>query len=408
MVSTAGHDLVHIVPASDADFQQDRLMRLFQNIEKGTFIARPNRFVIECAVRGKTTRAYLPNPGRLLELLLPGSTLYLVRQSIPDKKRIPYMAVAVEKGGSPVLLHTHVNNKVAAFLIEQNRIPGLEGAVIIRPEITIGKSRFDFLLRKGRKEIVLEVKSCTLFSGRTAMFPDAVTARGKRHLEELASLAGGKRETAVLFLVHAHAAEYFLPDYHTDPDFAAALMSVMDRVMVRAVSVEWRKQMVLGSRTSQLVVPREFIRKESRDRGSYILILRLDRQQTITVGRRGDMSFKKGYYLYAGSAGKALSKRTARHRRKRKNLFWHIDYLREHAEFCTVLPVRTSEDLKCEIACALDRIAQWHIPSFGSSDCSCTSHLFGMDENPLTSSLFIETLMHFRISRVEEALTGAF
>jgi sugar fermentation stimulation protein A len=378
-------------------------MKLFQHVEKSVFNTRPNRFVVTCILENKTVRAYLPNPGRLRELLLPGCPLYLVRQSAPSAK-IKYMAVAVEKNGSPVLLHTHLNNAVARHLIEQNSIPGLEGALIVRPEVTIGNSRFDFLLQREGRETVLEVKSCTLFSDRIAMFPDAVTRRGKKHLMELSSLSGRKTGAAVLFIVHSSSVDYFLPEYHTDLELSRTLLSVSDKVMVKAISVEWNKNLELTDKTKELTIPWDLIIQEAHDSGSYIVILHLKRNRKILSGSLGAMLFRKGYYLYVGSARKNLTKRIARHQRKRKNLFWHIDYLREYADYCTSMPVRTSADLECEIATAIKKISQWDIPGFGSSDCACKSHLFGMNDNPEYSHSFIKMLLHFRIGRLERKL----
>lgn len=314
------------------------------------------------------------------------------------------MCVAVEKDGSPVMLHTHFTNTVARHLIEQGRITGLEGAEIIQSEVTIGNSRFDFLLRHKGKEIVLEVKSCTLFSGKTAMFPDALTIRGRRHLEELASLSAGERKCAVLFIVHSPGVKYFTPEYHTDLEFSKTLLSVSQDIMVKAVSVSWKKNLSLGKTVKDLIIPWDVIRNEAHDKGSYIVILRLKKNEKIQVGNLGDIRFKKGYYLYAGSAKTNLSKRIARHQRKHKNLFWHIDYLRQYADHCASLPVKTSTDLECEIADALNKISQWNIPGFGASDCKCNSHLFGMSHDPALSPQFIKMLLDFRINRLEGLL----
>jgi sugar fermentation stimulation protein A len=124
------------------------------------------------------------------------------------------------------------------------------------------------------------------------------------------------------------------------------------------------------------------------------------------VGSLGTVRFRKGYYLYVGSARKDLSRRIARHRRRRKNLFWHIDYLRQRAEHCVSLPVRTGADLECQIARALDGISQWKIPGFGASDCRCDSHLFGTSSDPLLSAQFNDLLLAFRIGRLEGELAG--
>jgi sugar fermentation stimulation protein A len=112
------------------------------------------------------------------------------------------------------------------------------------------------------------------------------------------------------------------------------------------------------------------------------------------------VKFPKGYYLYAGSARKDLTRRIERHRRLRKTKFWHIDYLREHADFRAAVPIRASDDLECEIAEAINGIAAWNIPGFGCSDCSCGSHLFGMKEDPLGSPEFISRLLYFRMDRL--------
>jgi len=382
-------------------------VKLFGTLVKGIFRTRPNRFVVECTVDGKNERAYLPNPGRLRELLLPGSMLYLAPQA-SSVHRYRYTCVAVEKDGSPVLLHTHLNNSVARHLMEHNRIPGLEGAEIITPEVTIGGSRFDFLLRHKKKEVVLEVKSCTLFSGKTAMFPDAVTLRGRRHLEELASLSCGKRKCAVLFIVHSAGIKYFMPEYHTDLEFAKTFLSVARSIMVKAVSVSWERDLSLGNTARDLIIPWDVIRNEANDSGSYIIILRLRKDEKISVGSLGDFRFKKGYYVYVGSAKRNLSQRIARHQRKRKNLFWHIDYLRQYADHCVSLPVRASSHLECEMARALNKVTEWNMPGFGSSDCSCGRHLFGIRDDPTLSPQFIQLLLYFRINRLEGVLNEMY
>jgi sugar fermentation stimulation protein A len=378
-------------------------MKLFSAIEEGMFISRPNRFMVICTVRNRAMRAYLPNPGRLRELLLPGCRLFLVPKKRKESK-LPYMAVAVEKDGALVFLHTHVNNVVARKLIEQQKIPGLEGAEVVRSEVAAGHSRFDFLLRKDGQDLYLEVKSCTLFHGSVSMFPDAVTARGTRHILELSLLTKYDVSAAVLFLVHSPAARFFLPEYHTDLEFSRALLSVRDSIMVRALSVAWRKDLTPGKRIHELTIPWNVIERESQDRGSYLIVLHLKRSRSIAIGGMGNIECPRGFYIYTGSAKKNLSQRIARHRRKAKKHFWHIDYFREHADFCDALPVRTSDELECELAGAVRKISQWEIPGFGSSDCNCASHLFGMHEDPSASGAFIDMLLYFRMGRLEKEL----
>jgi sugar fermentation stimulation protein A len=375
----------------------------FPDTVKAVFLARPNRFIVLCRAGKRTLRAYLPNPGRLWELFFPGVIIRLVRHPADRGGSTEHTVVAVERDGRLIMLHTQVNNLVAKSLIEQGLVPGLAGAVVIRPEVTIGKSRFDFLLSREGREIVLEVKSCTLVGNRIAMFPDAVTVRGTRHLRELEQIVDAGGQAAVLFLIHWPKAEYFMPEWHTDLELATILASVRKKVQVMALSVEWSQDLTLG-RARPVTIPWGLVEREAHDRGSYIVIVQLKRDRRLEVGGMGEIKFKKGYYCYVGSARANLSKRIERHRRLRKSLFWHIDYLRAEAEMRAAIPIRASEELECEIAAAMRKIAGWTVPGFGSSDCRCVSHLFGMDEDPVRTRSFIDLLMYFRIDRLEKYL----
>jgi len=374
-------------------------LNLFKPVEKAIFIERPNRFTVICRLHGKRRRVYLPNPGRMWELLLPGACLYLEKSSRPACQ-MAYTCVAVERKGRPVIVHTLKTNDLAQALLEKNQIPGLEGARIVARETRYNRSRFDFLLERGGREIYLEVKSCTLFGERIAMFPDAVTARGKRHLEELARLSEEGKQGAVLFLIGWPAAEYFLPDYHTDLEFSKTFLEVSGRIEIYPVAVGFNGDLSLRPGARLLQVPWDLIRREAQDRGSYLLLLCLTERLEAEIGKLGRVRFPKGYYLYVGSARKDLTRRIERHRRLRKARFWHIDYLRERADFQAAIPIRTGDDLECEIAKALKGIAAWNIPGFGCSDGSCESHLFGMEANPLQSPEFISRLLYFRIDRL--------
>jgi len=333
------------------------------------------------------------------ELLLPGTTVYLEKSTNHDNK-MPYTCVAVEREGHPVIVHTLRTNDLAQVLLEKDLIPGLEGARIVKKEARHNRSRFDFLLDRRGQEVFLEVKSCTLFGKRIAMFPDAVTARGKRHLEELAKLPDEGKQGAVLFLVGWPTAEYFLPDYHTDLDFSKAFWEARGRVEIYPVAVGFNGDLSLRPQARLLEVPWDLIQREGQDRGSYLVSLKLAERAKIAIGKLGRVKFPKGYYLYVGSARKDLNRRIERHRRIRKTKFWHIDYLRKRADFQAAIPIRTGDDLECQLAQAVNGIAAWNIPGFGCSDCSCESHLFGVKEDPLRSPEFISRLLYFRMDRL--------
>ncbi len=331
-------------------------------ILKARFVRRPNRFLVVCDLGGKTIEAYLPNPGRLWELLLPGRILYLVHNPPDPSKSTEYTALAVEHEGRPILLHTHLTNDVVAHLLAAKKLPGFEAASVIRREARAGASRYDFLLEKDGREFFLEVKSCTLFGSRIAMFPDAVTERGRRHLENLAHHARQGIPGGVVFVVHSPRIDTFMPDYHTDYAFARTLLEVRNDLLVKAVSVEWREDLSLGPRVRDVEIPWDLIARQARDRGSYLLVLEVAQSRRIDVGGLGKVTFPKGYYVYAGSARANLTKRVERHLRRRKQFHWHIDFLRDRADSCTALPVRSSEDLEHDLAEALGQLADWEHP----------------------------------------------
>lgn len=374
---------------------------LFDQIIKARFQSRPNRFLIRCELNGRILSAFLPNPGRLQELLLPGRVMHLIKEKESQDRKTRYTAVAVERESYPVMLHTHRTNDVARYLLQESKVPGLEKAEIVRSEVQVGQSRFDFLLREGDKEILLEVKSCTLVGKDVAMFPDAVTERGTRHLQELAKLSKEGMKTAVVFIVHWPFARFFMPDYHTDLDFSQTLLRVRDRVRVIPISVRWEQDLSLSPRVGILQIPWNDIEREAKDRGSYLLILNLKRDRKIDVGKLGCVHFRKGFYIYVGSAMANLAKRMERHRHLRKRYHWHIDELRAVVAFHSVLPIRSSDRLECEIAKAMSEIAEWSVSGFGSTDCSCDSHLFGMSKDPLQSEDFHKLLQYFRMDRYQ-------
>ena len=127
-------------------------------------------------------------------------------------------------------------------------------------------------------------------------------------------------------------------------------------------------------------------------KGTYALVLWLERQKEITVGRLGTFAFPAGYYLYVGSAlgPGGLRARLARHRRRDKILHWHIDYLLQQAQLVDVWSIASADRLECLWAQAAQHLpgSETPVPGFGSSDCRCPSHLIclGMTPNHSESS----------------------
>jgi sugar fermentation stimulation protein A len=373
---------------------------LFPAIMPARYLRRLNRFVIECDLDGRVVKAHLPNPGRLWELLVPGRVVKLAKNTALPEGATPFTAVAVEREGVTVLLHTQKSNDVVQFLLEQRLVPGLETAAIVKREFSLGDSRFDFLLEEGKEKILLEAKSCTLFGASLAMFPDAVTARGRRHLLELAAHTRNGYRCGVIFVIHSPRPGLFLPDYHTDYAFSQTFRAQQNLLFFRALGIAWQDDLRLGTDIREAKIPWPLLDRECRDQGSYLLLLTLPSDIVVSVGSLGRIHFPAGYYLYVGSAKRNLAKRLERHLRKRKNFHWHIDYLRDVASSCLALPFRTQDDLEHDLAAALDRISDWSIPKFGAADCSCPSHLFGMATSPLPRPDFLKLLQYFRMDRL--------
>ncbi|MGQ9693167.1 MAG: DNA/RNA nuclease SfsA [Thermodesulfobacteriota bacterium] len=374
-------------------------IEIFKRIEKAKFLNRLNRFVIQCLAKGKKIKVFLPNPGRLWELLLPGVTVYFEKSPNINRK-LPFTAIAIEREMYPVFINTQLTNYFVELLIQNDLIPGLEGARVQQREYSWGRSRFDFLLNKKEREIILEVKSCTLYGKYVAMFPDAVTRRGKKHIQELRELAKQGKAGAILFLIFSPTAQYFLPDYHTDPEFAQELFQAKEEISIFPVAIKFQKHFSKISQVRTLPVPWSILAKENHNRGAYILILYLPARKSLLIGSLGLVHFPAGYYLYVGSAKKNLEQRISRHKRQRKKPFWHIDYFLEHAQFYKSLPFRTSSAIECDLARALSKISSWEIPRFGSSDCSCNSHLFGIKKDPLQNENFNYIWQYFRMDRI--------
>jgi sugar fermentation stimulation protein A len=298
------------------------------------------------------------------------------------------------------MLHTHRTNDAAECLLREGLVPGWEDLSILRREAAFGESRFDFLLDGPDGPVPAEVKSCTLFGKRMAMFPDAPSERARRHVLHLAELGKTGPKPKVLFLVQSERMEFFLPDFHTDFEFAKALFESRNNIDIKAVGIGWDESLSMGAQVSELEIPWPLYERNGLDGGSYLLLLRLDERRRIAAGALGERDFAAGYYCYVGSAAKNLKARMQRHLRRRKKFHWHIDYLREHCHVVACLPIRSADSLECGLARAVADIAEGSVPRFGSSDCLCPSHLFYFSSNPLKNAKFIELLVNFRIDRL--------
>lgn len=197
-------------------------MRLPPTVE-GRFLARENRFRVQVEVAGRTVLAHLPNSGRLTELLTPGRPCRLVPHPEPHR-RTPLDLLLVEYAGVLVSVDARLPGPLFAEAVTEGHLPEFSGFARLEREVRCGESRLDFRLDGPGGSLWVETKSVTLVEDGVALFPDAPTLRGQRHLRQLAERVGWGERAAVVFVVQRPDAEVFRPHARADPAFAAALV----------------------------------------------------------------------------------------------------------------------------------------------------------------------------------------
>jgi sugar fermentation stimulation protein A len=196
-------------------------------LEKGILLKRYKRFLADVRREdGTQTTVHCPNSGSMLSCSTPGSKVYISRSSNHQRK-FPCTLEMIRGNSTWIGINTSLTNHLVVEGIESGAINELQNPDSLRREVrTSPASRLDILLTKGPRTIFIEIKSCTLTVDRCAMFPDAVTSRGTRHLQELANLVSQGQEGIIFFLVQRMDADFFRPAVHIDPLYAKTLAQV--------------------------------------------------------------------------------------------------------------------------------------------------------------------------------------
>ncbi|WP_414470070.1 DNA/RNA nuclease SfsA [Methanobacterium sp. ACI-7] len=197
---------------------------LIENIIAGKFVNRPNRFTVTFEQENELHNAHLRDPGRLKELLIPDVDLILRPAINTEARKTKFDVIGVLRDKLWILINSGFHSDMAADLIDSQIIDEFRGFNVEKREYSYGKSRIDFLLSNNdNKKMLLEVKGCTLVQDGNAMFPDAPTERGKRHVEELIYAKKEGLDAAILFLITCEDAKCFYPYLEMDPLFSNAL-----------------------------------------------------------------------------------------------------------------------------------------------------------------------------------------
>lgn len=211
----------------------------YDHIEEGVFLQRPNRFIALVELGGRVETVHVKNTGRCAELLLPRSRVWLSKAKEGRSRRTAYDLVAVEKltrgGAMLVNIDSQAPNTVAWEYLSRTLPEGTS----LRREVRYKASRFDLSAKEGDKVTYIEVKGVTLERDAGAYFPDAPTERGVKHLLELADAASCGYGAELLFVVQMKGVSFVSPNYHTHPEFAAALRyAAQCGVNIRAVDCD--------------------------------------------------------------------------------------------------------------------------------------------------------------------------
>ncbi|MBE6638991.1 MAG: DNA/RNA nuclease SfsA [Ruminococcaceae bacterium] len=193
----------------------------YPNIKEGVFVSRLNRFAAEVQIDGAVEKCHVKNTGRLRELLVPGAVCYLTEPG-GSVRVTRYDLVAVKKGTGTVNIDSMAPNQVAGEYLR-----ALYPHAEIRPETKYGDSRFDFMIKKTNGILYVEVKGVTLNRNGIALFPDAPTERGVKHIRELIACKKAGHDAMLLFVVAMQGVQKVMPNRETHAAFADALADAL-------------------------------------------------------------------------------------------------------------------------------------------------------------------------------------
>ena len=189
----------------------------------GVLIKRYKRFFADIKLGNKIITAHCPNPGSMFKFLEKGNRAWITESNNQNRK-LKYTLQIIEVDNTKFCINTHITNKIVHESLEEKLVENLNGYNFIRPEKKFGtNTRFDFLLNdtKNDKKAFLEVKSVTLSRKKGhAEFPDSVTSRGKKHLENLMLANKQGYESYLMFLIQIENCKSFGIASDIDPEYS--------------------------------------------------------------------------------------------------------------------------------------------------------------------------------------------
>ncbi|MGA1820053.1 MAG: DNA/RNA nuclease SfsA [Thermoplasmatota archaeon] len=216
---------------------------------RARFISRPNRFLALVELDEMDlgpVEAHVHDPGRLREVLVPGNEV-LLRKADSSTRKTGWDVIAGKVGDTWVLINSTFHRPISLAALMDDEILPLGKLSSLRPEVKFGNSRLDYLaVDENGRELYIEVKGCSLTRDGIALFPDAPTSRGTRHVRELIEVVKTGKRAGMILLVLGPRAECFMPNSETDPDFAIAFREALDiGVEIRPLGFELIEDRIL-------------------------------------------------------------------------------------------------------------------------------------------------------------------
>lgn len=195
---------------------------------RGQLVKRYKRFLADVQLAdGSVVIAHCTNSGSMKSCLEEGAEVYLSPATDPKRKtRFTWEMIRIN--GDWVGIHTGRPNQLALAAVKAGSIPGLEGYTRVVPEVKVGESRLDIMAENDQERCFIEVKNVTLKEGHYALFPDAVTTRGLKHLNTLMRLKQEGFRAVMLYVVQRSDVEVFAPAWDIDPAYSEALKKAVD------------------------------------------------------------------------------------------------------------------------------------------------------------------------------------
>ena len=210
---------------------------------EGLFQERINCFLTLVNVENKIVPCFLPNPGRIHELIQ--GTKVILKMASNKKRKTEYDLIGFVYNCQRISVDSRVPNKLVLEALKRRDIEELSELDILKTEYRYNHSRFDFFLANEYERCLLEVKSCTLVKDGVAMFPDAKTKRGRSQLIHLMKAKKEGYRTCILFIIQRTDTHVFLPNDDTDPEFGKALRSAaLENVEVYAYDSEYIENVI--------------------------------------------------------------------------------------------------------------------------------------------------------------------